>query len=136
MKFIVNKNLFPYQNRFIKLSGGHHIHYIDEGNGPLLLMLHGNPTWSFLYRKLIAELKDNFRCIAPDLPGFGLSEAPQDYDFSASAHSKVLEDFIKALKIESFIMIGQDWGGPLGLHLATRFPEKVKGAILGNTGAY
>ncbi len=73
MKFNINKELFPFQNNFLHLDDGTKIHYIDEGEGPVLLMLHGNPTWSFLYRKMIAALESNFRCIAPDLPGFGLS---------------------------------------------------------------
>lgn len=136
MKFIVNRDLFPYKSRFLNLQSGHYIHFIDEGNGPVLLMLHGNPSWSFLYRKMIKELKGSFRCIAPDLPGFGLSEAAPGYDFTASSHFKVLEEFIRTLSPDSFILTGQDWGGPLGLRLAETFPEKVRGLVLGNTWAW
>ena len=73
MKFEVDKELFPFESRFLKTSDGSEIHYVDEGEGPVILMLHGNPSWSFLYRKMITKLKAHFRCIAPDYPGFGLS---------------------------------------------------------------
>lgn len=136
MKFTVNSHLFPFKSRFITLESGHHIHFIDEGEGPVLLMLHGNPTWSFLYRKMISELKADFRCIAPDLPGFGLSEAVEGFNFSAASHYQVLEQFLETLDPKSFILVAQDWGGPLGLRLAEKFPHKIKGAILGNTWAW
>jgi len=135
-KFKVNKQLFPFENKFVELSGGSKIHYIDEGQGPVLLMFHGNPSWSFLYRKMIQHLKNDFRCIAFDYPGFGLSEAPKGYDFSAKTHSLVAEEFINKLKLEDVIIIGQDWGGPIGLGWAGRNPNKIKGAVLGNTWAW
>jgi haloalkane dehalogenase len=69
-----DETLLPYSSHWIEVQG-HTIHYLDEGSGPTLLMLHGNPTWSFLYRRLIAGLSDRFRCVALDYPGFGLSRA-------------------------------------------------------------
>mgnify|MGYP001763324098 CR=1 FL=1 len=68
----VNRSLYPFTPHVLE-QGGHRIHYVDEGRGPLLLLLHGNPTWSFVWRDVIGRLSDRFRCIAPDLPGFGLS---------------------------------------------------------------
>ena len=136
MNFNINKDLFPFQNNFLRLDDGTKVHYIDEGEGPVLLMLHGNPTWSFLYRKMITALKSDFRCIAPDLSGFGLSEQTDSFDFLAESHSKLLEEFILKLDIERYILIAQDWGGPLGLYVAEKYPDKIIGAVLGNTWAW
>ncbi len=136
MKFKINKDLFPFKNNFLRLDDGTNIHYIDEGDGPVLLMLHGNPTWSFLYRKMIAALKSDFRCIAPDFPGFGLSEQTGSFDFSAESHSKVLDEFLQKMNINKFILIAQDWGGPIGLSVAEKHPGKIAGAVFGNTWAW
>ena len=136
MKFNINKDLFPFQNNFLRLDDGTKVHYIDEGEGPVLLMLHGNPTWSFLYRKMITALKSDFRCIAPDLPGFGLSEQTDSFDFFAESHSKVLEEFLQKLNVNHYILIAQDWGGPIGLSVAEKHPDKIIGAVLGNTWAW
>ncbi|MFQ5864727.1 MAG: alpha/beta fold hydrolase [bacterium] len=136
MKFNVNKELFPFKNNFLQFDDGTKIHYVDEGEGPVLLMLHGNPTWSFLYRKMIAVLKSDFRCIAPDFPGFGLSEQTDTFDFLAESHSKALEEFLLKSNIDRFILVAQDWGGPIGLRVAEKYPDKIKGAILGNTWAW
>ncbi len=100
MKFEVNKDLFPFGNHFVTLADGSNIHYVDEGTGDVLLMFHGNPSWSFLYRKMISALNPHFRCIAFDYPGFGLSEAPAGYDFLPRTHSTVAEEFIATLGLE------------------------------------
>ena len=75
LPFAVPSELFPVEHRFLDLDGAR-IHYVDEGAGETLLLLHGNPSWSFLYRKMISELKDRFRCVALDFPGYGMSDAP------------------------------------------------------------
>ncbi|PCJ82559.1 MAG: alpha/beta hydrolase [Bacteroidetes bacterium] len=136
LKFEVDKNLFPFKNNFLTLANGINVHYIDEGKGPILLMLHGNPTWSFLYRKMIAALKEDFRVIAPDYPGFGLSPSPSNYDFLPSTHSAVIEEFINILELKDIIMVMQDWGGPIGLNIAVNNPSLIKGIVLGNTWAW
>ncbi|WP_406662021.1 alpha/beta fold hydrolase [Methanolobus sp. ZRKC3] len=136
MKFEVNKKLFPFESKFITLSNGEKIHYVDEGEGQTLLMFHGNPTWSFLYRKMISGLKGDFRCVAFDYPGFGLSEAPGGYDFLPETHSRVSEEFIKELGLKDVIIVCQDWGGPIGLGWAGRNPDKIKAAVIGNTWAW
>ena len=136
MKFKIDRKLFPFKSHFLKTDSGAEIHYIDEGTGPIILMLHGNPTWSFLYRKMILKLRDRFRCIALDYPGFGLSTAPEGYDFLPSTHSQVLVDVVKKLDLVDFILVMQDWGGPIGLALAEHCPERIRGMILGNTWAW
>lgn len=135
-KFDVDKNLFPFKNNYVHLSNDMNIHYIDEGKGPTIILLHGNPSWSFLYRKMISELKDSFRVIAPDYPGFGLSPTPPKYDFLPSTQSKVMEEFISHLNLKDFIIVMQDWGGPIGLNIAINQPERIKGLVLGNTWAW
>lgn len=135
-KFDVNKTLFPYKSHFMTLENGAKIHYIDEGNGQVLLLLHGNPTWSFLYRKIIAGLKDDFRLIAPDYPGFGLSTAPDSYGFTAQEHADTINAFVKKLDLKDITVMVQDWGGPIGFDLAIQQPERIKGFIIGNTWAW
>lgn len=128
-------SLFPFQSRFVELEG-HRIHYVDEGSGPTLLMLHGNPTWSFVWRHLIARLKGRFRCVALDYPGFGLSTAADGYDLLPQSHSRVVERFVERLELRRFTPVVQDWGGPIGLGLAGRRPELVEGLVIGNTWAW
>ncbi len=136
MKFEVDKELFPFENHFLATDTGAEVHYIDEGQGVVVLMLHGNPTWSFLYRKMIMRMREHFRCIAVDYPGFGLSTAPKGYDFLPSTHSEVLADVVGKLGLADFIVVMQDWGGPIGLALAELFPERVRGMVIGNTWAW
>ncbi len=136
MKFEVPTELFPYQHRFVSLQDGAEIHYVDEGTGPTLLLLHGNPTWSFLYRKLIRGLRDRFRCVAPDYPGFGLSVAPDGYTFTPREHSLAVEEFVNRLGLKKLTIMMQDWGGPIGFGLAVRQPELVDRFIVGNTWAW
>lgn len=135
-KFEVDRELFPFESHFVQTSGGAEVHYVDEGQGPVVLMLHGNPTWSFLYRKMISHLKKDFRCIAPDYPGFGLSTAPAGYGFLPEEHTEVISEFIEKLGLDDFILVMQDWGGPIGLALAQRFPKRVRGLVIGNTWAW
>ena len=127
--------LFPYESRFVE-AGGARVHYVDEGEGPVLLLLHGNPTWSFLYRHVIRELRGDFRCVAPDYPGFGLSTAPRGYAFTAVEHSRVVEAFVDALDLNSITMMVQDWGGPIGLGMAGRRRDRFRALVIGNTWAW
>ena len=130
-----NADRFPVESHWVDIDG-HSVHYVDEGEGPLLLMLHGNPTWSFLYRRLIEGLKDRFRCIALDYPGFGLSTAKPGYGFTPAEHADVLSAFIRQLDLRDVTPIVQDWGGPIGLAAATREPERFSSLIVGNTWAW
>lgn len=131
----VPERLFPFESRFVDLDGCR-VHFIDEGSGPTLLFLHGNPTWSFLYRNIISRLRDRYRCIALDYPGFGLSTPRHDYGFTAAEHARVVEALLGRLGLSGITMMGQDWGGPIGLAVAGRQPEAFAGFVLGNTWAW
>jgi len=127
--------LFPFDRRFLEI-GGARIHYVDEGAGLPLLMLHGNPTWSFVYRDVIRTLRDDFRCIAPDYPGFGLSEPPAEYGFTPPEHARTLLDFIAALDLRDIVLVAHDWGGPIGLWAAENAPHRFRGLVIGNSWAW
>ena len=127
--------LFPFESRFVDIDGAR-VHYVDEGSGPTLLMLHGNPTWSFLYRHLITGLRDEFRCVALDYPGFGLSTGPPGYGFTAAEHRDVVAGFVSALDLSDYTPMVQDWGGPIGLSAALMEPDRVRALIIGNTWAW
>lgn len=129
------EELYPFESRYADVAGTS-VHYVDEGAGPALLFLHGNPTWSFLYRDVVRELRDSFRCIALDLPGFGLSSASAGYGYTAAEHADVVERFVVELGLEDVTLTAQDWGGPIGLTVATRHPERFRGFVLGNTWAW
>jgi haloalkane dehalogenase len=133
--FPVPRELFPVEHRFVDCDGAR-IHYVDEGAGETILLLHGNPTWSFLYRKIITGLRDEFRCVALDYPGYGMSDAPPGYAFTPAEHSAVLERFVDELQLTDLTLMVQDWGGPIGLGLAGRRPELVRRLIIGNTFAW
>lgn len=131
----LSADLYPFESRYVELDGNT-VHYVDEGEGPALLFLHGNPTWSFLYRNVILELRDSYRCIALDYPGFGLSSARAGYGFTAPEHADVVEQFVTRLDLGDVTLMGQDWGGPIGLTVATRHPDRFSGLVLGNTWAW
>lgn len=137
----VDDELFPFESRFVELKGNL-VHYIDEGpgldegSGPILLMLHGNPFWSFMYREVIATLRNRFRCIALDFPGFGLSSAAPGYGYLAQDHADVLVAFLDHLDLSTMTLVGHNWGGPLGLYAAQRRPGSFDRLILTNTWAW
>lgn len=131
----VPEDLYPFESRYLDVEGCR-VHYIDEGTGPTLLLLHGNPTWSFLYRNIVMELRDSFRCVALDYPGFGLSSPSEDYDFTPEAHARVVGVFVAELDLQKVTLMGQDWGGPIGLDVATRDRNRFSGFIFGNTWAW
>lgn len=131
-----DESLFPFESKFMEVDGST-VHYVDEGKGDVtFLMLHGNPTWSFLYRKLINGLAPDHRCVALDYPGFGLSTAPAGFDFKAASHYQVVAEFVERLGLEHVILVVQDWGGPIGFALAPEHPNLVTGVVLGNTWAW
>jgi haloalkane dehalogenase len=131
----VPQDLYPFADRYADLEGAR-VHYLDEGDGPPLLLLHGNPTWSFLYRELVKGLTDRFRCIAPDHPGFGLSSAPAGFGFTPAEHARVLEQLILQLDLRDVTMMVQDWGGPIGFDVATRHADRFSRFVIGNTWAW
>lgn len=133
--FHVPAHLFPVEHRFIDLDRAR-VHYVDEGSGETLLLLHGNPSWSFLYRKIIAGLRNEFRCVALDFPGYGMSDPPPGYAYTPEEHRAVLERFVDRLGLKDLTMMVQDWGGPIGLGFGGRRPELVRRLIIGNTFAW
>ncbi len=139
LKFPVDEALYPFAHHFVSLPNGARVHYLDEGTAQAsetIVFLHGNPTWSFLYRNIVKELRGEYRCIALDYPGFGLSEPPPGYDFLPRTHSQSVEQFFDALKLSKVVLMVQDWGGPIGLGMAGRRPELVKALVIGNSWAW
>lgn len=130
--FVPSRELFPFRSRWYDSPHGN-IHYVDEGKGPALLLLHGNPTWSFLYRGVILQLRDRFRCVAPDYPGFGLSERPPGYGYTPPEHAHAVGHLVDTLGLEDFVVVGHDWGGPIGIALALERRARVRGFVMGNT---
>jgi haloalkane dehalogenase len=131
----VPDELYPFRSHYADVAGAR-VHYVDEGSGPPLLLLHGNPTWSFLYRDIVAGLRDRYRCIAVDHPGFGLSSAAPGYGFTAAEHADVLEQLVLRLELSGVTMMVQDWGGPIGFAVATRHPDRFAAFVVGNTWAW
>jgi len=129
------ESVFPFADRYLDADGAR-VHYVDEGEGPPLLMLHGNPTYSLLYRQIVDGLRDRFRCIAIDYPGFGLSTAPAGYGFTPAEHAAVVEHFVNELDLRDVTLMTQDWGGPIGFAVATRQPERFAAFVVGNTFAW
>ncbi|WOO39585.1 alpha/beta fold hydrolase [Rubellicoccus peritrichatus] len=130
------KKLYPFTSNWIDTPGGKQ-HYVDEGEGEVVVMLHGNPTWSFFYRNLIKELSQNYRCIVPDHIGMGLSDKPQKgFNYQLSDHIENVVRLLEHLKVERFNLIVHDWGGAIGMGLAERFPNRVGKIVVMNTAAF
>ena len=126
---------YPFEGRYMEI-GGHRLHYVDEGTGDPVVMLHGNPTWSFLYRKFIPEIAKTHRAVALDYLGFGLSDKPRDGDYTIAAHIDRLGKFIEALDLKGITPVMQDWGGPIGFGYAVRHPDNIKGLVILNTTVF
>ena len=115
--------------------GGLRMHYLDEGAGAPVLLLHGEPTWSFLYRKLIPELTGVARCVAPDYFGFGRSDKPTDRGwYSYDRHAESVTRLVRELDLQEITVVVQDWGGPIGFRFAVENPERVARLVVLNTG--
>ena len=133
--FEIFSNIYPYTSHYFDLKPDKY-HYLDEGKGEVLLFLHGNPTWSFYYRTLIKEFKYSYRCVAPDHIGCGLSDKPQDYNYTLSVHIDNLEKLINFLDLKNITLVMHDWGGAIGMGLAARKPTLIKRLVLFNTAAF
>ncbi len=112
------------------------MHYLDEGTGEVIVMLHGNPTWSFMYRNFITQLRPEFRCIVPDHIGCGLSDKPQHYNYTLAQHIENVNRLLFHLKIDRFHLIVHDWGGAIGMGFAGRCDDRVDCIQLMNTAAF
>jgi haloalkane dehalogenase len=130
--FSPSPELYPFESRWLESSAGR-VHYVDEGRGQPILMCHGNPTWSFLYRHVIRPLRERYRCVAVDYPGFGLSVRPPGYGYTPAEHAAVVGELVRELDLSELIVMGHDWGGPIGTSVASSEPGRVSGLVLGNT---
>ena len=125
---------YPFISNFLEVNGVR-LHYLDEGNGPAIVMVHGQPTWSYLYRKMIPPLvAAGYRCIVPDLMGFGLSDKPRrESEYTLPRHVELLTGLIDWLEVHRITMVGQDWGGPISLRYAIENQENVHSLVILNT---
>jgi haloalkane dehalogenase len=126
---------YPWKGAFLEVPGGR-LHYVDEGQGDPVLMLHGNPTWSFYWRNLIQELSPRYRCIAPDHLGHGLSDKPRDWSYRLSDHIDNVVRLIEALDLQRITLVMHDWGGSIGFGAALRVSDRIKRLVLFNTAAF
>jgi haloalkane dehalogenase len=129
--------LYPFASHTVAL-GGHRLHYVDEGEGPVLLLVHGNPTWSFYWRNLILALRDRYRVVAVDHIGCGLSDkpSPKDYRYRLDRRVADLKQFIETLDLGEITLVAHDWGGGIGMGAAVAAPERFSRFVLMNTGAF
>jgi haloalkane dehalogenase len=132
IEFTPDPALYPFESRWFGSSRGR-VHYVDEGDGPPIVLYHGNPTWSFLYRDIITALRGRFRCIAADYLGFGLSDRPTAFGYTIEEHAQVMGEFVDHLGLDGYLLMGQDWGGPISMAVATARADRVRGVVLGNT---
>ena len=127
---------YPFQPNYVE-QDGLRMHYVDEGRGDPVLLFHGEPTWSFLYRRVIPPLARVARALAPDYFGFGRSDKPVERDwYSYDSHYASIERFVDELDLRGLTLVVHDWGGPLGLRLAAERPERVERLVITNTGLY
>ena len=130
------RELYPFESHFADIEG-HRIHYVDEGRGTPVVMVHGNPTWSFYYRNLVRDLSATHRAIAVDHMGCGLSDKPQDYPYRLRRHIDNLECLMDhVLGGEKLSLIVHDWGGAIGMGYAVRHPERIERIVVLNTAAF
>jgi haloalkane dehalogenase len=128
---------FPFESRYRDLDGLRLAH-IDEGEGAPVIFMHGEPTWSFLWRKVIPPVRDaGFRCVAPDLAGFGRSDKPTDIGFySYDRHVELAATLLEDLDLTGATIVVHDWGGPIGLRLAVEHPDRIARMVILDTGLF
>ncbi len=140
MSFSVDqiKQLYDFQSHYLKRQG-YRYHYLDEGQGESLVMLHGNPSWSFMYRELVRAFRDRYRTVVPDHIGCGLSDKPprEKYHYTLEERVSDLEALLDEIGINADItLIMHDWGGPVGMTYAARHPSRIARLIILNTAAF
>ena len=131
------RELYPFESHSAEVSG-RRMHYLDEGSGPPLLMVHGNPTWSFYWRNLVTSFRDRYRVIVPDHIGCGLSSKPraEEYDFRLASRIGDLAALIEHLNLKEVTLLAHDWGGAIGMGAAVRMPSRFQRFVLFNTAAF
>jgi pimeloyl-ACP methyl ester carboxylesterase len=138
MQTTLERPAYPFENHFLDI-GGLRYHYLDEGTGDAVVMVHGNPSWSFYYRDLALALREKNRVIVPDHMGCGLSDKPgvDSYDYTLKRRVADLEALLDHLAIkENITLVVHDWGGMIGMAWAARHPERVKRLVVLNTSAF
>lgn len=131
----LDRRAYPFASSFLDSEGGR-MHYVDQGFGEPFVFVHGLPTWSFLFRNLIRALSRDYRCIAPDHIGFGLSDKPTGFSQSPLIHRNNLEHLVDHLGLDGITLVLHNMGGPIGLSYAVDHPERIKRIILFNTWMY
>lgn len=129
------RRLYPFESRELRLNSWRY-HFLDEGAGEPLLMVHGNPTWSFYWRNLVLAFRDRYRVVVPDHMGCGWSDKPQAYSYCLAQHIDNLVRLIEHLDLTRLTLLVHDWGGAIGLGAALRVPRRVARIVLFNTGAF
>jgi len=129
------RSLYPFESHALRLDGVAY-HYLDEGQGEPLLLVHGNPTWSFYWRNLVLRWRERFQVVAPDHIGCGLSDKPADYAYTLVQHSANLQQLIESLDLRQITLVVHDWGGPIGLRTALAVRERIARLVILNTGAF
>jgi len=125
---------FPYSPHYIEINGAR-VHYLDEGKGETILCLHGEPSWSFLYRKMVKILSAKYHVVAPDFIGFGKSDKfTEREDYTVEMHKETLKEFIRKLNLQKITVVVQDWGGLIGLAAVADMPERFARLVIMNTG--
>ncbi len=127
--------LYPFVSHY-HADDSVRMHYVDEGQGQPLLMVHGNPTWSFYWRNLILAFRDRYRVVAVDHVGCGLSDKPQHYRYTLQQHIDNLVRLVDHLGLDNVTLVAHDWGGPIGLGAVLARPDRFRGLVLMNTGAF
>src|SRR2546421_3824927 len=128
---------YPFTAHYASFDGLR-LAYVDEGDGPPVVFFHGEPTWSYLWRKVIPPVRDaGFRCIAPDLVGFGASDKPTDIDwYTYDRHVAIAATLLDDLDLRSATIVVHDWGGPIGLRLAVEHPDRIERLVILDTGLF
>jgi len=129
------RSLYPFRSNYFEIDG-QRMHYLDEGCGETLLLVHGNPTWSFYWRNLVLGLRDRYRLIVPDHIGCGLSDKPQRYAYCLTQHIQNLVSLIRELDLQAVTLVAHDWGGAVGLGAALAEPQRFARFVLMNTAAF
>lgn len=134
----VDTTVYPFKQHYLEVPDGNmqyeaKMQYVDEGEGDVVLFVHGTPTWSFLYRNFIRTFSQNYRCIALDHLGFGISDKPENFPGTPQAHAKNLSALIEKLDLQNITLVVHDFGGPIGLAAAIAQPQRIKQLVMFNT---
>lgn len=129
---------YDFTHQYASVNG-FRMHYLDEGRGQPVVMLHGNPNWSYYYRNLVVALRDSYRCLVPDHIGCGMSDKPDDarYEYSLAQRVTDLQQWLQSVQAtRDLTLVVHDWGGMIGMAYATKFPDQIRRLVILNTGAF